>query len=207
MLRFRKGEWIAGQEKEKIPDRSRWIGIMGEARNGWIKWTTETADDGATKKVATHVVGKIAEGFKAPPREELDCQDKTQWRIGLNGKVEDPWKEVVYLPLLSLDGEKVMTFTTSTPTGRPRFWNLMDRYGWIGRSHLGQYPIVELQAGGYEDKRFGWVDTPDFGIAGWAGRPDPARLLGHGDDSGGGKDAASTGDERPEPPPWDEIED
>src|SRR5262249_54927239 len=174
ILRFRKGDWLLGQEREQIPDTSRWIGIMGEARHGFIKWETVTDEDGNTKKVPVHVVGKISDGYQPPPRDTLGDNDKSQWKIGLNGKPEDPYKPVVYLPLLSLDGEKVMTFTTSTPTGLPRFWQLVDKYQWIGQRHLGQYPVIELRASGYDDRRYGWVRVPDFEIVGWVGRPDPA---------------------------------
>jgi hypothetical protein len=179
ILRFKKGDWILGQEKEKIPNGTRFIAVMNECFHGWIKWDEVLTDDGDRKKVPVHLVGKIVEGFKPPPREELDCLDPSEWKIGLNGKREDPWKEVIYLPLLSLNGEQVMTFSSDTPTGRPRVWKLIDSYAWIGKRHPGQYPIVELQAGGYEDKRYGWVDTPGFKIVGWTGRPDPALLLGH----------------------------
>jgi hypothetical protein len=198
MMRFRKGDWVRGQDKEQVPDRSRWIAIMSEARHGWITWTTVTTEDGDTKRVPVHVIGKISEGYEPPPRESLGDMDKTQWRIGLNGKLEDPWKKVAYLPLLSLDGETVMTFTTDTPTGLPRFWRLIDKYQWLGRGHVGQDPVIELRASGYEDRRYGWVDTPDFSIVDWVDRPDPARLLGHA-----GED--SEGDGFDEPPPHDVI--
>jgi hypothetical protein len=50
-----------------------------------------------------------------------------------------------------------------------------------------QFPIVEIQNGGYEDKRYGWIDTPKFEIVGWAGRPDLGLLTGG--DAGGGDES------------------
>jgi hypothetical protein len=153
VLRFRKGEWLFGSEKQKIADGARFVAIMNEARHGWLKWNED--------KTATHVVGKIIEGFESPPREELDCRDEKEWPIGLmSGKKEDPWKNVVYLPLMSVDGEQLLTFSSTTRTGNPAFWKLIDRYQWLGRKHPGQYPIIEIQSTGYDDKRYGWVDTP-----------------------------------------------
>jgi hypothetical protein len=205
LFKFKKGDWVfLGGEKEKIPDRSRWIAIMAEARHGWRKFVEVTTEDGDIKRVPEYRVGKISEGYEPLPREDEDLGDldKAKWKIGLDGKPEDPWKRVAYLPLLSLDGEKVVTFLTDTKTGLPRFYALIDRYAWIGRQHLGQYPIIELRASGYDDKRFAWVHTPDFEIVGWVGRPDPARLLGHaGDGSGGG----GGDDGSVEPPPYDII--
>jgi hypothetical protein len=197
IMRFRKGEWLLGQEKEKVPDRSRWIAIMAEARHGWIKWTTVTLEDGTPKRVPVHTIGKIVDGYQPPARPLLGDMDQSKWKLGLNDKPEDPLKKVVYLPLLSQNGEKVMTFTTNTPTGLPRFWQLMEKYAWIGKKHLGQYPIIELRASGYDDRRYGWVQVPDFEIVGWVGRPDPTLLLGHANDGGG--------DGSEEPPPYETI--
>jgi len=198
ILRFVKGAWVLGQEKEKIPDRSRWIAIMGEARHGLIEWTTVIAEDGSTKREPVHTIGKIGDGYQPPPRESLGKMDKSLWRTGLDGKPEDPIRPCVYLPLLSYpDGEKVMTFTTSTKTGLPRFWQLIERIAWIGQRHLGQYPILELQVSGYDDRNFGWIHVPDWNIVGWVGRPDPALLLGHANNDGG--------DGSEEPPPYDTV--
>src|SRR5262245_17723655 len=163
LLRFRKGEWLAGPDKEKIAAGTHFVGIMNEARHGWIKWT----QDGDGIKTPVHVVGKTVENFQPPDRAELDCQDETTWPIGLSGKREDPWRSVAYLPLASLDGEQLLTFKTDTKTGVPAFWKFVDRYQWLGRKHLGQYPIVEIQSSGYEDKRYGWIDTPTLKIVGW----------------------------------------
>jgi hypothetical protein len=179
-LRFRKGDWLFGSDKQKIADGTRFTAIMGEARNGWIKWNAD--------KTSTNIVGKIADGFEPPPLETLDCRDEAQWPIGLDGKKQDPWRPVVYLPLVSMDGEQLLTFTSATKTGRPAFWKLVDRYAWAGRKHPGQYPIIEIQATGYQDKRFGWIDTPSFKIVGWTDRPNVAQLTGDGD---GGDDTAA----------------
>jgi hypothetical protein len=183
LLRFRKAEWLAGPDKEKIAAGTHFVGIMNEARHGWIRWGED--------KNPVHVVGKVVEGFQAPEREQLDCRDQTTWPIGLSGKQEDPWKKVAYLPLTSLDGEQLLTFKTDTKTGVPAFWKLIDRYQWLGRKHPGQYPIIEIQSTGYDDKRYGWVDTPAFKIVGWTGRPDLQQLIGSDGDSGDDGSAAA----------------
>jgi hypothetical protein len=134
LLKFKKGDWVFGENKGKIAPGTRFVAIMAEARYGWVKFQK---GDGDEKTVITHIVGKIVEGFKPPERDTLDCQDAEDWKVGLSGKPEDPWQPVCYLPLVSSDGEQLMTFATSSKTGRPVFWKLMDRYTWLGRKHPG----------------------------------------------------------------------
>jgi hypothetical protein len=196
LLRFKqtgKGEWIYGDKK--LDNGTQLVALMNYASHGWLKWEN---------KVATHVVGRISDGFVPPPRSELDCQDEATWPIGLSGKKEDPWKEVVYVPFVSLDGETLFTFATTTKTGRPVVWKFVDRYAWIGRKHPGQYPIVELQANGFENSFGGWTPTPQFEIVGWTDRPDIEQLTaGDGD---GGSDGDSAGGAT-EPPLRDDMDD
>ena len=71
VLRFRKGEWLFGSEKQKIEAGTRFIAIMNEARHGWLKWNED--------KTASHIVGKIIECFELPPKETLDCRDESEW--------------------------------------------------------------------------------------------------------------------------------
>src|SRR6476620_7381678 len=121
VLRFKKGNYVFGSEKHKVAVGTKFIAIMHGARHGWIKWNAD--------KTATNVVGKIIEGFVPPPRTELDCRDEEAWPTNqLSGKVEDPWKHVVYLPLMAIDGTQLLTFSTTTKTGIPAFWKFVDRY-------------------------------------------------------------------------------
>src|SRR4051812_22834286 len=41
MLRFRKGDWIFGSEKQKIAPGTRFVGIMSEVQHGWLKWNPD----------------------------------------------------------------------------------------------------------------------------------------------------------------------
>ena len=180
LLRFKQGDWIHGDKK--LEKGTRLIALMNHASHGWLKWNPN--------KTATHVVGRIADDFEPPKRSELDCSDETAWPIGLSGKKEDPWKEVLYLPFLSLDGETLLTFATTTKTGRPAAWKFVDRYAWLGRKHPGQYPIVELQVDGFDNNFGGWTETPQFEIVDWTDRPDLTLLIGSAAD-----DSAEPGDE------------
>ena len=192
-LRFRKGDWVFGSEKQKVEPGTRFVAIMDEACHGWIRWNAD--------KTASHDVGKIADGFEPRPREELGDCDEEEWPIGLSGKKEDPWRHVVYLPLVSMDGEDLLTFTSDTKTGTPAFWKLIDRYAWLGRKHPGKYPVIEIQTSGYESKQFGWIPTPAFKIVSWTDRPNVPQLTGGDDDGGdddfGAAEAADPSDEIP----------
>jgi hypothetical protein len=174
LLRFKKGKWVYGDAKDELPEGTQLVAIMAEARIGWIKW----ARDADGKATPTHIVGRIVDGFEVPDRDTLDCHDQSEWKVGLSGKPEDPWRRVCYLPLVSPDGEQLLTFSTSTNTGINSFWRLVDNYHWLSRRHPGQFPVVEIFTDGYDDKRWGWIDTPGFKIVAWHGRPDLQQLTG-----------------------------
>jgi hypothetical protein len=182
IFRFVKGEWVtADQEKERIPDKTRWIAVMPETQHGWCKWETVLFDDnGSTKKLPRYIVGRINDvSFVSPMRKELDDNDPAKWEIGLNGKPEDPWKQVGILPLVSVASETPMSFITDTKTGVPRFWKLIDEYGRQGSRHPGQLPIIENCASSYTDKQYGKVPIPTFPIVGWAGQPAAPLVADH----------------------------
>jgi hypothetical protein len=172
IFRFVKGEWVtADQEKERIPDKTRWLAVMSEVQHGWCKWeTVRFGDNGSTKKLPRYVIGPVTE-FTAPSRNTLGDLDEKQWEIGLSGEPDDPWKKVGILALLRLADETPMTFITDTKTGVPRFWDFIKRFGKEGRKHPWQWPIVENRASSYQDKRFGRVPIPEFDIVDWVGRP------------------------------------
>ena len=194
LLRFKQtgqGDWIYGDKK--LENGTRLIGLMSYASHGWLRWNPD--------KTAVHIVGRISDGFVPPARAELDCRDEAEWPIGLSGKREEPWREVIYIPFLSLDGETLFTFAAATKTGRPIAWKFVDRFAWIGRKHPGQWPIVELQAGGFENSFGGWTPTPQFEIVGWTDRPDLTPLIGSDGTADDGGDAAA------EPSLRDEMDD
>jgi hypothetical protein len=187
-LLFKKGEWFLGSDKIKVPDGTPYVALMSLASIGYLRWNED--------KTASHRdVGKIAEGWKLPDKETLPDRDPEKWPIGLSGKKEDPWRECCYLPLVTPDGETIATFATNTPTGVNAFWRFIDRYSWQARQHPGEDPIIELEAGGYPDRRYGWVDTPGFRIVGWIGRSAAQKLIGGGD--GGGDNNAGAAEAAP----------
>jgi hypothetical protein len=193
-LLFKKGAWLLGSDKTKIPDGTKYIALMNLASEGYLRWNED--------KTATHRdVGKIAEGWVLPDKETLPDRDPEKWPIGLNGRKEDPWRRCCYLPLVTLDGETIATFATNTSTGVSAFWKFVERYAWLGRKHLGKFPVIQIEASGYEDKRYGWVDTPSFKIVDWTSRPDVQKLIGE-DGGGDSVDVAKA-----EPPLRDDMDD
>jgi hypothetical protein len=138
LLRFKKGLWIYGEDKTELACGTKVIALMNEFRRGYVRWEDS--------KATAHVVGKISEGFTAPPRETLGDNDESLWPVGLSGKREDPWVFTMYAPLKSLDDETVYTYATSSDGGTQAVYRLSERYAWLGRKHPGQYPIIELRS-------------------------------------------------------------
>lgn len=189
-LKFVKGKWGAGfgENRKWVPDGSRWVALLNEAGWGWRKFERTLDEDGHEVTKPVYRCGRISENFVLPPREELGDMDRSLWRISmLTKQLEDPWKEVCILPLMSLDGETVVTFITDAPTARDRFWFFIEQASRLGTRHLGEDPVIALKAGGFTSRKTGfWVDVPEFELTGqWTSRRDPA-LIGHGADKGSG---------------------
>jgi hypothetical protein len=77
LLRFRQGDWIYGKEQQELQPGTRLIALMNELRLGWVKWID--------KKAVKQVIGKVADGFHSPEREELAARPASafQCRKGL----------------------------------------------------------------------------------------------------------------------------
>jgi hypothetical protein len=139
LMKFVQGEFLSGDEVVPLGTRfaCHWTGI----ERGWIKF-------GAKGEPPVQHVGLIANGFVMPDRETLGDNDKTKWSIGLAGQLRDPWLTVVYVPMIQVSegpGEgEVMTFTTTTDTGRRSVVNLYNRCETLRYKYCGQLPVVEI---------------------------------------------------------------
>ena len=72
MLRFSKGDFLAGQSDDEVSPGTKFVANMDEMLAGWIRWEANKPTD--------HVMGKVSEGYQAPRRNELGDTDKTLWR-------------------------------------------------------------------------------------------------------------------------------
>ena len=78
LLRFTKGDFLAGQEDEEVPVGTQFVANMDEMLAGWIRWEANKPTD--------HVMGKVSDGYQPPRRNELGDDDKTQWEVDATGQ-------------------------------------------------------------------------------------------------------------------------
>ena len=66
------------------------------------------------------------------------------------------------------DTGELMTFVTSSVTGRRAVGNLLRHFDQMERANSNEYPVIRLKTGGFQhpDDRVGWVSTPLFAIVG-----------------------------------------
>src|SRR5262249_9508313 len=120
--------------------------------------------------VVEHRMGLMMEGFVPAARDTLGYLDKAQWEQDDKGDERDPWQENVYLPMISVNGEKVCTFVTSSDGGRRRaIAPLCKEYGNRIRQHPDELPVIGLEQDSYQhpDRKIGRVKFPLFPDKRW----------------------------------------
>jgi hypothetical protein len=156
LLKFDKGDYLAGQEEREIPLGTRFKVAMDYLLVGWVKWKDRTA--------VVHDMGLLIEGFVAKERSELGDTDQSQWPIGSDGKPIDPWAFTNYLPMIGDEDEEVYTFTTSSKGGINCIGLLCETYG--KKFPPDKDPIIEVQMSSYPHPEFGRVKYPVFKVVG-----------------------------------------
>ena len=158
LLKFVKGKWESGDDV--LPDGTEFIAHIDQLLRGWVKFI-----DG---KVVDRNVGKIAEGYRPPEREELSDADPKSWtEKDTNGEPRDPWTAQWFLPLVGVNSGDVLTFVTGSKGGIAAIGALCRIYGHKKRD--GMLPIVALKTRSYKHKQFGRIETPELPIVGWDG--------------------------------------
>jgi hypothetical protein len=192
LLKFSKGDWMAGESNEPIENGSQFIANMDELLVGWVRWSNNKPTD--------HVMGKVAVGYQPPRRNELGDTDQDAWDVGEDGQARDPWQFTNYLLLQDGSGD-LYTFTTSSTGGRNAIGDLCIKYGKQMRQHTNEYPIIELGVGSYmhSNKAFGRIKYPTLTIAGWAPKDDFADVASV-DRSGEVEDEEETQEAQAGPP-------
>ena len=161
LLKFTKGDYLVGRDGEECPE-TEMVALMLGLLCGWVRWEDSYPVE--------HVMGLLMEGFVPPARSTLGHDDKTQWEQQDSGKPRDPWQQGVYLPMISVNGEVVYTFTTTSDGGRRRaIAPLCKEYGAHMREHPDELPVIELTQDSYmhPDRRIGRVKHPLFPVQRW----------------------------------------
>src|SRR5262245_20111573 len=119
LLRFSKGDYLAGEEGKEIPNGSIFTANVDELLAGWVKWSGN--------KPVEHLMVRVAEGHTLPKREALCDSDASHWEADSEGLPRDPWQFTNYLPLLDEQGG-IFTFATSSRGGLTAIGDLTRRY-------------------------------------------------------------------------------
>lgn len=155
LIKFTKeGHFIFSDTDEEIDPQEDFVCLADETLVSWVKF-----NDG---EAPTKIGGLLYHGFVLPPRDRLgDCNEVT-WPIGLSGRPEDPWKHEISLVLRRPATLELATFSTMSKTGRRAVGSLLKHYNRLRSSNPGAYPVVRLKPSGYQDSRYGFVNTPSF---------------------------------------------
>jgi hypothetical protein len=161
LLKFSKGDWLVGRDGEECPEKEL-VAIMPALVHGWIRWEDN--------RPVEHAMGLLVEGFIPTNRDALGHHDKATWEFDAKGEPRDPWQQGLYLPMATINGESVYTFTTSSDGGRRRAVAPLAReYGHHIRQHPDEIPVVRLEQDSYlhSDRSIGRVKFPVLPVPRW----------------------------------------
>jgi len=180
LLKYAKGDWLAGQDNREIPDGSKFIANMDSLVVGWQRWENQ--------RPVAYRMGLLIEDFIPPPREELGDNDSAMWECDDTGAPRDPWQLTNYLQLVDpKNPETVFTFTTSSKGGLGAIAKLCREYARArDKEHREeQHPVVMLGTGSYahRDRSFGRIKFPMLAIIGWVRKSDLTPVVDPIDDS------------------------
>jgi hypothetical protein len=160
LLKFTKGDWLAGENSKPVDPKTSFIVGMPALMTGWVRWHEF--------KPVEHAMVRIGSRLLPPPRDELGHNDPSTWETDDRGDKRDPWQLMSYLPMVA-NGE-VFTFAASSKGGFEAVGKLSRVYAVHRRHAPDELPVVSLGSGGYDHSRreFGYVKTPLFLMTGWA---------------------------------------
>jgi hypothetical protein len=164
MIKFdgKAGGFKTADDDETVPDGTDFVALCDQTLIGWLKFNEDAPPD--------RRMGLLYENFVMPPRDTLGDLDAADWKAGLSGAPEDPWKHHIYLVLQHGETAELLTFVTSSQTGRRAIGNLLRHYDRMRRNNPGELPVIRLKVGGFQhrDDRIGWVPTPVLAVVGRA---------------------------------------
>ncbi len=219
-LKFTKGEWQIGADKDLVSPDKRFVPIMKTLTAGWSKWV-----DG---KPVDARMGLVADGIRPLHRSELGDLNSETWEVDEKGNRVDLWQRTDLVALASASAPHALcTFSTSSVGGLGAIRDLCEAHARTTEG-VGQYPVVTLNSDSYlhKIKSIGHVHVPIFNIVdcveaepfdaivagtrGGAGfMPASAAPLAIADDSGpipGGLDLWNDNGAPPAPPVTEEPE-
>jgi hypothetical protein len=160
LLKFSKGDYLAGEEGAPVPTGTVVTANVAELLVGWVRW--------AANKPTDHIMLRVADGKAVPKRADLGDLDQSKWEADNHGEPRDPWQFTNYLPVLSESGE-LFTFTTASRGGISAIGELCRRYSQHRKRHSDVLPMIALDVDSYQHKlkEYGRIKVPRFIPMGW----------------------------------------
>lgn len=158
LLKYTQG--IYTKKTEEVPMGTEYVAHVHQWVRGWVKFKAGC--------LVEHRVGKVADGFVVPEREDLDETDQATWEKSPSGEPKDPWTKQSYLPLENIESGEVVTFVSGSDGGRQAVSTLCSKAArYITTMGL---PVIKLDTESYKNKRYGgYTHKPVFTIARWTG--------------------------------------
>ncbi|MDI2073897.1 hypothetical protein ABIF68_003666 [Bradyrhizobium japonicum] len=161
LLKFSKGDWLAGENSEPVKQKTFIVGMHALA-TGWVRWENF--------KPIEHAMVIVSSGLQWPRRHELGDNDPSTWEIDDRGQKKDPWQFTSYVPMVVADDGEVFTLAASSKGARDAIGKLTRTYAAHRRRVLGELPVVGLASDGYQhpNRAYGYIKTPVILVTGWA---------------------------------------
>jgi hypothetical protein len=174
LLKFKKGKFFAMDNEVALG--TEFLCHASQLVIGWIKFVNN--------KVADRKMGRAAERFVPPERDELGDMDKSEWEYR-DGEAVDPWCYQHLLPLEHPETGEIYVFTTSSIGGRIATEVVVQEFAKrMKRTGSRSLPIIRLAATEMKSKKYGAVPRPCFEVVGWEDAPavSTMRTVNNGDD-------------------------
>jgi hypothetical protein len=127
-------------------------------------------------KIPVYQIGRVADGYQPPPREELGDLNEFAWE---NGK--DPWVRIDLLPFWDVESREVLLFSAANKGSRDAVAQLIEAYINNIEAHpedLNKVPsLIELESDSYVNKHGKKIFYPVFSILDWVERPTAVRRI------------------------------
>src|SRR5262249_54201671 len=152
------GRFVVAPDDTEICPGTRCVAVCGELQFSWVKW--------AGGKPTQRVGGRIADNIPPPQRRSLGDVDPNGWEA-VDGERRDPWGFQMLLPLVRMDTDEAIVFTTGSKGGLGAISRLSRAFGRrVNEGHTGA-PVVELRPDHYSHSRYGRIFYPKFVIVTW----------------------------------------
>jgi hypothetical protein len=160
LLRFVKGEYLAGADDEEIAVGTKVIINVDSVLAGWTRWHD--------KKPVEQEMGAVIEGYQPPKRSDLSMNDESDWPTDNKGVRRDPWQFGNQCLMKNAKNGELYTFATTSKGGINSLGKLVSEASdYMREGHDDEYPVVELGVDSYPHSEFGRIHYPVFEIVSW----------------------------------------